>query len=87
MEGFEIECKKKSEAEKRAVVFSWQPHAAFGSAPSCDVTRALLLEISLIMHGLTLLSGLGENLVNALFQLNAARVNLARSTGSLNTLQ
>lgn len=28
-----------------------------------------------------------ENLVNALFQLNAARVNLARSTGSLNTLE
>ena len=28
-----------------------------------------------------------ENLVNALFQLNAARVNLARSIGSLQTLQ
>jgi outer membrane protein TolC len=28
-----------------------------------------------------------ENLVEALFQLNAARVNLARATGSLNTLQ
>jgi hypothetical protein len=27
-----------------------------------------------------------ENLVNAFFQLNAARVNLVRSTGSLNTL-
>jgi outer membrane protein TolC len=28
-----------------------------------------------------------ENLVEALFQLNASRVNLARATGSLNTLQ
>ena len=28
-----------------------------------------------------------ENLVNALLQLNAARVNLARSIGSLQTLQ
>jgi outer membrane protein TolC len=28
-----------------------------------------------------------ENLVEGLFQLNAARVNLARATGSLNTLQ
>jgi outer membrane protein TolC len=28
-----------------------------------------------------------ENLVEALFQLNAARVNLARATGTLNTLQ
>jgi outer membrane protein TolC len=27
-----------------------------------------------------------ENLVEGLFQLNAARVNLARATGSLNTL-
>ena len=28
-----------------------------------------------------------ENLVEALFQLNAARVNLARATGSLNALE
>lgn len=38
-------------------------------------------------NGLTSVARGRENLVNALFQLNASRVNLARSTGSLNTLE
>lgn len=40
-----------------------------------------------LTNGLTSAARGRENLVNALFQLNAARVNLARATGSLNTLQ
>jgi outer membrane protein len=39
-----------------------------------------------LTNGLSAVARARENLVNALFQLNAARVNLARSTGSLNTL-
>ena len=37
-------------------------------------------------NGLSAMARARENLVNALFQLNTARVNLARSMGSLNTL-
>jgi len=37
-------------------------------------------------NGLSAVARARENLVNALFQLNAARVNLARSTGNLNRL-
>ncbi len=40
-----------------------------------------------LTNGLTSVARGRENLVNALFQLNASRVNLARSTGSLDTLQ
>jgi outer membrane protein TolC len=40
-----------------------------------------------LTNGLTAVARARENLVEALFQLNAARVNLARATGSLNTLQ
>ena len=47
------------------------------------MTAASQIELT---NGLSDLSRAKENLVNALFQLNAARVNLARSTGSLNTL-
>ncbi len=39
-----------------------------------------------VTNGLSALARARENLVNALFQLNAGRVNLARSTGSLKTL-
>jgi outer membrane protein TolC len=39
-----------------------------------------------LTNGLYSLARARENLVNALFQVNAARVNLARSTGSLSTL-
>ncbi len=39
-----------------------------------------------LTNGLSAVARARENLVNALFQLNAARVNLARSTGSLHTL-
>lgn len=39
-----------------------------------------------LTNGLTAVARARENLVDALFQLNAARVNLARATGSLNTL-
>jgi outer membrane protein TolC len=38
-------------------------------------------------NGLTSVVRARENLVEALFQLNAARVNLARATGSLNALE
>ena len=48
------------------------------------ITTASYFELT---NGLTSVARGRENLVNALFQLNAARVNLARSTGSLNTLQ
>jgi outer membrane protein TolC len=47
------------------------------------ITTASYFEIT---NGLTNLAKGKENLVNALFQLNSARVNLARSTGSLNSL-
>jgi outer membrane protein len=40
-----------------------------------------------LTNGLTAVARARENLVEALFQLNAARVNLARATGSLNTLE
>ena len=39
-----------------------------------------------LTNGLSSLARARENLVNALFQLNAGRVNLARSTGSLKAL-
>jgi outer membrane protein TolC len=48
------------------------------------ITAASYFELT---NGLTSVARGRENLVNALFQLNAARVNLARATGSLNTLQ
>jgi outer membrane protein TolC len=48
------------------------------------ITAASYFELT---NGLASVARGRENLVNALFQLNAARVNLARSTGSLNTLQ
>ncbi len=47
------------------------------------ITSASHFELT---HGLSAVARARENLVNALFQLNAARVNLARSTGSLQTL-
>jgi outer membrane protein TolC len=40
-----------------------------------------------LTNGLTAMAKARENLVEALFQLNAARVNLARATGSLNALE
>jgi outer membrane protein len=40
-----------------------------------------------LTNGLTALARARENLVEALFQLNAARVNLARATGSLSSLE
>jgi len=40
-----------------------------------------------LTNGLTAVTRARENLVEALFQLNAARVNLARATGSLNQLE
>jgi outer membrane protein len=39
-----------------------------------------------LTNGLTAAARARENLVEALFQLNAARVNLARATGNLNSL-
>ncbi|HEU5408790.1 MAG TPA: TolC family protein, partial [Nitrospira sp.] len=39
-----------------------------------------------LTNGLSSVTRARENLVTALFQLNAARVNLARSTGSLHAL-
>jgi outer membrane protein TolC len=47
------------------------------------ITTASHFELT---NALTAVARARENLVNALFQLNAARVNLARSTGSLKTL-
>ncbi len=47
------------------------------------ITAASYFEVT---NGLNAVARARENLVNALFQLNASRVNLARSTGSLNTL-
>lgn len=38
-------------------------------------------------NGLNAVARARENLVEALFQLHAARVNLARTTGTLNFLQ
>ena len=40
-----------------------------------------------LTNGLTAVARARENLVEALFQVNAARVNLARATGSLNALE
>ena len=40
-----------------------------------------------LTNGLTAMAKARENLVEALFQLNAARVNVARATGNLNSLQ
>jgi outer membrane protein TolC len=48
------------------------------------ITAASYFELT---NGLTSLARARENLVQALFQANAARVNLARSTGTLNLLQ
>ena len=47
------------------------------------ITSASHFELT---NGLSAVARARENLVNAVFQLNAARVNLARSTGSLQTL-
>jgi outer membrane protein TolC len=47
------------------------------------ITTASHFELT---NGLSAVARARENLVNALFQLNAARVNLARSTGNLNSL-
>jgi outer membrane protein TolC len=47
------------------------------------ITAATYFELT---NGLNSVSRARENLVNALFQLNAARVNLARSTGTLQSL-
>jgi outer membrane protein TolC len=47
------------------------------------ITSASHFELT---NGLSAVARARENLVNALFQLNAARVNLARATGSLQTL-
>lgn len=47
------------------------------------ITSASHFELT---NGLSAVARARENLVNALFQLNAARVNLARSTGTLQTL-
>jgi outer membrane protein TolC len=47
------------------------------------ITAASHFELT---NGLSAVARARENLVAALFQLNAARVNLARSTGSLNAL-
>jgi outer membrane protein TolC len=40
-----------------------------------------------LTNALTAVARARQNLIDALFQLNAARVNFARATGSLNTLQ
>ncbi|MEO8341442.1 MAG: hypothetical protein ABI604_17350, partial [Nitrospirota bacterium] len=40
-----------------------------------------------LTNGLTAVARARENLVEALFQLNVARVNVARATGSLSSLQ
>ena len=40
-----------------------------------------------LTNGLTALARARENLVEALFQVNAARVNLAKATGNLNALE
>ena len=48
------------------------------------ITAASYFELT---NGLYSVSRARENLVNALFQLNASRVNLARSTGTLQSLQ
>ena len=47
------------------------------------ITTASHFELT---NGLSAVARARENLVNALFQLNASRVNLARSMGTLNTL-
>ena len=48
------------------------------------ITSSSYLEMT---NGLPSVVRARENLVEALFQLNAARVNLARATGSLNALE
>lgn len=48
------------------------------------ITSASYFELT---NALNSMARARESLVNALFQLNAARVNLARSTGRLNTLK
>jgi outer membrane protein len=48
------------------------------------ITASSYLELT---NGLTSVVRARENLVETLFQLNAARVNLARATGSLNALE
>ncbi len=48
------------------------------------ITTASHFELT---NALTAVARARENLVNALFQLNASRVNLARSTGTLNALK
>lgn len=47
------------------------------------ITAASHFELT---NGLSAVARARENLVAALFQLNAARVNIARSTGNLNAL-
>jgi hypothetical protein len=47
------------------------------------ITAASHFELT---NGLSAVARARENLVMALFQLNAARVNIARSTGNLNAL-
>jgi outer membrane protein TolC len=47
------------------------------------ITSASHFELT---NGLSSVAHARENLVTALFQLNAARVNLARSTGNLSAL-
>jgi len=47
------------------------------------ITSASHFELT---NGLSAVASARENLVNALFQLNAARIHLARSTGSLQTV-
>ena len=47
------------------------------------ITAASYFELT---NGLNSVSRARENLVNALFQLNASRVNLARATGTLQSL-
>ena len=61
------------------------------AAKELDLARERYAVITAASHfeltnGLSAVARARENLVNALFQLNAARVNLARSTGSLNAL-
>jgi len=47
------------------------------------ITTASQFEMT---NALTAVSRAGENAIAALFQLNAARINLARATGTLSTL-
>jgi len=61
------------------------------AAKELDLARERYAVITAASHfeltnALTAVARARENLVTALFQLNASRVNLARATGSLNTL-